>query len=75
VSSDTNLTLNECLIAAEYFPQIWQVSSDTNLTLEENASLQFMTSPKNSADGHPDAHACRLKISLVRSHPKFSRLA
>jgi hypothetical protein len=48
------------------------VSSDTDLTLEENASLQFMTSPKNSADGHPDAHACRLKISLVRSHPKFS---
>ena len=31
-----------------------------------------MTSPKNSADGHPDAHACRLKISLVsltRSSP------
>ena len=35
------------------------------LTDEENAILQFMTSSKNSPDQHPDAHACRLKISLV----------
>lgn len=41
------------------------VASDTDLTLEENNSLQFMTSPKVSSDHHPDAHACRLKISLV----------
>ena len=41
------------------------VASDTDLTLEENNSLQFMTSSKVSRDCHPDAHACRLKISLV----------
>ena len=41
------------------------VSSDTDLSVEENNSLQFMTNSKNSHDAHPDAHACRLKISLV----------
>ena len=41
------------------------MASDTDLSLEENNSLQSMTSPKNSPDMHPDAHACRLKISLV----------
>ena len=41
------------------------IASDTHLTLEENNSLNFLNSPKNSADQHPDAHACRLKISLV----------
>jgi hypothetical protein len=41
------------------------VSSDTGLTDEEHATLHFMTSRKNAPDEHPDAHACRLKISLV----------
>ena len=35
------------------------------LTEEENQTLQFLASDKNSVDLHPDAHACRLKISLV----------
>ena len=41
------------------------VSSDTDLTLEESNSFQFIAKHKNSVDLHPDAHACRLKISLV----------
>ncbi len=41
------------------------VSSDTSLTDEESATLRFMTCGKVSADDHPDAHALRLKISLV----------
>ena len=41
------------------------VACDTDLTVEENNSLQFMVNLKNSEDCHPDAHACRLKISLV----------
>jgi hypothetical protein len=41
------------------------VSSDTDLTKEEANSLALLNSPKCSADCHPDAHACRLKISLV----------
>ena len=41
------------------------VSSDTALTAEEAASLALLGSPKTSADNHPDAHACRLTISLV----------
>jgi thiol-disulfide isomerase/thioredoxin len=41
------------------------ISSDVELTEEENQTLQFLASDKNSADLHPDAHACRLKISLV----------
>ena len=41
------------------------ISSDVELTEEENQTLQFLASDKNSVDLHPDAHACRLKISLV----------
>jgi thiol-disulfide isomerase/thioredoxin len=41
------------------------ISSDVELTEEENQTLQFFASENNSADLHPDAHACRLKISLV----------
>jgi thiol-disulfide isomerase/thioredoxin len=41
------------------------ISSDVELTEEENQTLQFLASDKNSADLHPDAHACRLKISFV----------
>lgn len=32
---------------------------------EEANSLAFLNSTRNSVDAHPDAHACRLKISLV----------
>ena len=41
------------------------VASDTDLTAEEAHSLHMCNSPANSVDAHPDAHACRLKISLV----------
>ncbi len=41
------------------------ISSDVELTEEENQTLQFFASDLNSTDNHPDAHACRLKISLV----------
>ena len=41
------------------------IASDTDLAAEEAQSVAFLNSPRNSADGHPDAHACRLKISLV----------
>jgi len=41
------------------------ISSDVQLSEEENQTLQFLSSEKNSPDMHPDAHACRLKISLV----------
>lgn len=42
------------------------VSSDTALSKEQNQTLQFMGSPEHAPDKHPDAHACRLKITLVR---------
>ena len=41
------------------------VSCDTNLTLEEAQIVAWLGSSINSIDKHPDAHACRLKISLV----------
>ena len=41
------------------------VSSDTSLSNEQSQTLQFMGSDDNSPDEQPDAHACRLKISLV----------
>lgn len=46
------------------------VGTDSPLTKEENNILQFTTCEnlkdrKNSADWHPDASACRLKISVV----------
>jgi hypothetical protein len=41
------------------------ISSDVELTEEENQTLQFFSSDLNSIDYHPDADACRLKISLV----------
>ena len=41
------------------------IATDTDLTPEEAHSLAALASPKNSTDAHPDAHACRLKVSLV----------
>ena len=41
------------------------ISSDVELTEEENQTLQFLSSGYVSTDMHPDAHACRLKISFV----------
>ena len=41
------------------------IASDTDLTAEEANSLAFLNSSRNSPDAHPNAHATRLKISLV----------
>ena len=41
------------------------VGSDAALSREEDQILQFLSCEKNSPDSHPDASACRLKISLV----------
>ena len=41
------------------------MGTDASLSKEENNSLMFMTSLKNSPDRHPDAIACRLHLSAV----------
>lgn len=41
------------------------VGTDASLTKEETNTLAFTTCERNSADAHPDAVACRLKISAV----------
>ncbi|KAJ1615866.1 hypothetical protein T492DRAFT_896684 [Pavlovales sp. CCMP2436] len=41
------------------------VSSDTPMSKEEKAILSHLHSNRHDIDHHPDAHACRLKISFV----------
>jgi hypothetical protein len=41
------------------------ISTDVALTEEENQTFQYLCKGSNGTDMHPDAHACRLKISLV----------
>ena len=41
------------------------ISTDVELTKEENQTLQYLCKGSNDNDKHPDAHACRLKISVV----------
>eukprot|EP00967_Tisochrysis_lutea_P034907 scaffold41760_cov32-Tisochrysis_lutea.AAC.1 len=41
------------------------VGTDASLTKEESNILQFTTCQRNAPDEHPDAIACRLRLSLV----------
>ena len=47
---------------AEVFRLANSIGTDTELSVEERAIFSAL---KDNADAHPDAHACRLKISLV----------
>ena len=47
---------------AEVFRLAASVGTDIELSVEEKAIFSAL---KDNADAHPDAHACRLKISLV----------